>query len=83
MKKRGFYGFFYIPTPPPPTISLEAPLNSPSAKVRKQKLVEASLDSEKAVAPHSSTLAWKIPGRGSLMGCRLWGRTESETTEAN
>ena len=85
---------------------------------------------EKAVAPHSSTLAWKIPwmeepggpqsmgwlrvrqdsatslslftflhwrrqwqptpvflpgesqGRGSLMGCRLWGRTESDMTEA-
>jgi len=82
------------------------------------------------VAPHSSTLAWKIPwmeepgrlqsmgslrvghdwatslslftfmlwrrkwqptqvflpgesqGRGSLVGCRLWGRTESDTTEA-
>ena len=81
------------------------------------------------MAPHSSTLAWKIPwteepgvlqsmgslrvghdwvtslslftlmhwrrkwqptpvflpgesqGRGSLVGCRLWGRTESETTE--
>ena len=86
--------------------------------------------SEKAVAPHSSTLAWKIPrteepGRlqsmgslrvghdwatslslftfmhwrrkwqptpmflpgesqepGSLVGCCLWGRTESDTTEA-
>ena len=86
--------------------------------------------SEKAMAPHSSTLAWKIPwteepgrlqsmgllrvghdwvaslslftfmhwrrkwqptpeflpgesqGRGSLVGCRLWGRTESDTTEA-
>ena len=85
---------------------------------------------EKAMAPHSSTLAWKIPwteepgrlqsmgslrvrhdwatslslftfmhwrrkwqptavflpgesqGRGSLVGCRLWGRTESNTTEA-
>ena len=82
------------------------------------------------MAPHFSTLAWKIPwaeepgrlqsmgslrvgqdsatslslftflhwrrkwqptpvflpgeshGRGSLMGCRLWGRTESDTTEA-
>ena len=78
------------------------------------------------MAPHSSTLAWKIPwteepgrlqsmaaktrtrlsdftftfmhwrrkwqptpvllpgesqGRGSLVGCRLWGHTESETTE--
>ena len=21
-------------------------------------------------------------GRGSLLGCRLWGRTESDTTEA-
>ena len=86
--------------------------------------------SEKAMAPHSSTLAWKIPwmeessglqsmgllrvghdwatslslfifmhwrrkwqptpvflpgesqGRGSLVGFRLWGRTESDTTEA-
>ena len=85
---------------------------------------------EKAMAPHSSTVAWKIQwteepgglqstgslrvghdwvtslslftfmhwrrkwqptpvflpgesqGRGSLVGCRLWGRTESETTEA-
>ena len=77
------------------------------------------------MAPHSSTLAWKIPwmeesgrlqfmgslrighdftftftfhfyalekematqssvlaGRGGLVGCHLWGRTESETTEA-
>ena len=86
--------------------------------------------SEKAMAPHSSTLAWKIPwteepgrlqsmgslrvwhywatslslftlmhwrrkwqptpvflpgesqGWRSLVGCRLWGRTESDTTEA-
>ena len=81
---------------------------------------------EKAMAPHSSTLAWKIPwteepgrlqsmgllrvghtslslftfmhwrrkwqptpvflpgesqGWGSLVGCCLWGRTESDTTE--
>ena len=84
---------------------------------------------EKAMAPHSSTLAWKIPwteepgrlksmgslgvgdawvtslslftfmnwrrkwqpnpvffpgespGQGSLVGCHLWGRTESDTTE--
>ena len=88
------------------------------------------LSTEKAMAPHSSTLAWKIPwteepgrlqsmgslilghdwatslslftfvhwrrkwqptpvflpgesqGRGILVGCRLWGRTESDTTEA-
>ena len=86
--------------------------------------------SEKAMAPYSSTLAWKIPwaeepgglqsmgslrvgldwatslslftfmhwrrkwqptpvflpgesqGQESLVGCRLWGRTESDTTEA-
>ena len=81
-----------------------------------------SLKLEKAMAPHSSTLAWKIPwteepgrvrhdwepslslftlmhwrrkwqptpvflpgasqGRGSLVACRLWGRTESDTTDA-
>ena len=87
------------------------------------------IGTEKAMAPHSSTLAWKIPwmeepgrlqsmgslkvrhdwatshslftfmhrrrqwqptpvflpgesqGRGSLVGCHLWGRTESDTTE--
>ena len=34
------------------------------------------------MATHSSVLAWTIPGRGSLVGCRLWGRTESDMTEA-
>jgi len=34
------------------------------------------------MATHSSVLAWRIPGTGSLVGCRLWGRTESDTTEA-
>ena len=88
------------------------------------------MPSEKAMAPHPSTLAWRIPwteepgglqsmgsprvrhnwatslslftfmhwrrkwqptpvflpgesrGQRSLVGCRLWGRTESDTTEA-
>ena len=37
---------------------------------------------EKEMATHSSVLAWRIPGTGDLVGCRLWGRTESDTTEA-
>ena len=37
---------------------------------------------EKELATHSSVLAWRIPGTGGLVGCRLWGRTESDTTEA-
>ena len=37
---------------------------------------------EKEMATHSSVLAWSILGMGSLVGCRLWGRTESDTTEA-
>ena len=36
---------------------------------------------EKEMATHSSVLAWRIPGTGSLVGCRLWCRTESDTTE--
>ena len=36
---------------------------------------------EEEMATHSSVLAWRIPGTGSLVGCRLWGRTESNTTE--
>ena len=37
---------------------------------------------EKEMATHSSVLAWRIPGMGSLVGYRLWGCTESDTTEA-
>ena len=37
---------------------------------------------EKEMATHCSVLAWRIQGWGSLMGCRLWGRTESDTTDA-
>jgi len=36
---------------------------------------------EKAMAPHSSTLAWKIPWTETLVGRSPWGRTESDTTE--
>ena len=36
---------------------------------------------EKVMATHSSVLAWRIPGMGSLVGCPLWGHTESDTTE--
>ena len=37
---------------------------------------------EKEMATHSSVLAWRIPGMGEPVGCCLWGRTESDTTEA-
>ena len=33
---------------------------------------------EKEMATHSSVLAWRM---GSLVGCHLWGHTESDTTE--
>ena len=36
---------------------------------------------EKEMATHSSVLAWRIPGTGRQVGCHLWGRTESDTTE--
>ena len=36
---------------------------------------------EKEMATHSSVLAWRIPGTGSLVGHHLWGRTESDMTE--
>ena len=37
---------------------------------------------EKEMATRSSVLAWRIPGTGEPMGCRLWGHTESDMTEA-
>ena len=36
---------------------------------------------DKEMATHSSVLAWRIPGLGSLVGCRLWGHTDLDTTE--
>ena len=37
---------------------------------------------EKEMATHSCVLAWRIPGTGDPLGCRLWGRIESDTSEA-
>ena len=36
---------------------------------------------EKEMATHSSVLAWRIPGTEEPGGRRLWGHTESDTTE--
>ena len=36
---------------------------------------------EKAMAPHSSTPAWKTHGQRSLVGCSPWGHRGSDTTE--
>ena len=35
---------------------------------------------EKEMATHSVFLPGESWGQGSLVGCRLWGRTESDTT---
>ena len=37
---------------------------------------------EKEMATTPVFLPGESQGQGSLMGCRLWGRTESDTTEA-
>ena len=37
---------------------------------------------EKEMATHSNVLAGESQGLGSLVGCRLWGHTELDTTEA-
>ena len=36
---------------------------------------------EKEMATHSSILAWRIPGTEEPVGYRLWGHTESDTTD--
>ena len=108
--------------------SVQHPMNG--ASMDNMEIGEEKLSKEKAMEPHSSTLAWKLPwmrepgrlrsmgslrvwhnwatslslftfmhwrrkwqpipvflpgesqGRGSLVGCYLWGRTELDTTEA-
>ena len=53
-----------------------------SCKRKCSSMVFLASCSEKAMAPQSGVLAWRIQGQGSLVGFRLWGRTESDTTEA-
>ena len=36
---------------------------------------------EEEMTTHSSVLGGESQGWGSLMGCRLWGHTQSDTTE--
>ena len=36
---------------------------------------------EKEMATHACILPGESQGQGSLVGCCLWGRTESDTTE--
>ena len=111
-------------------IQQQRPRTTKNKSMNKNNFFIKELAKEKAMAPHSSTLAWRIPwteepgglqsmgslrvgrdwatslwlftfmhwrrqwqptpvffpgesqGRGSLVGCRLWGRTESDMTEA-
>ena len=44
-------------------------------------MVGSAAVSEKAMAPHSSTLPGKSHGRRSLVDCSPWGREGSDTTE--
>ena len=37
---------------------------------------------EKGMATHSSILAWRFHGQGSLVGYSSWGHKEVDTTEA-
>ena len=48
---------------------------------KKMKMPLLVASPEKAMAPHSSTLAWKIPWTEEPGGLRPWGRLESDVTE--
>ena len=50
-------------------------------KVNCDYLGPTSNTPEKVMAPHSSTLAWKIHGQRSLVSYSPWGCQESDTTE--
>ena len=46
-----------------------------------EKILILGKITEKAMAPHSSTLAWKIPWREEPGGYSPWGCKESDMTE--
>ena len=43
---------------------------------------KASILHAQLSSPTPVFLPWEFQGQGSLVGCHLWGRTESDTTEA-
>ena len=52
-----------------------------SLKISRKRNVIVLVSNAKAMATHSSTLAWKIPWTKSLVGCSPWGCEELDTTE--
>ena len=44
--------------------------------------VQGIMDTQHDWVPTPVFSPGESQGRGSLVGCRLWGRTESDTTEA-
>ena len=46
-----------------------------------ERKVSVALFMEKDMATTPVFLPGESQGQGSLVGCRLWGRTESDTTE--
>ena len=58
------------------------PANARTCRIPRVRSLHWEDSLEEEMATHSSVLAWRIPGTGSLVGCCLWGRTESDTTEA-
>ena len=56
--------------------------NLPAVQETGVRLLNPDIPLEKEMATHSSILAWRITGTGEPVGCRLWGHTESDTTEA-
>ena len=54
-------------------------------KHRQQQEAEGQLPAHSPLTlPEGSLISLKVEsqGQGSLVGCRLWGRTESDMTEA-
>ena len=63
------------------SVQLSRSVVSNSLRYTQDHLANAKMATlEKAMAPHSSTLAWKIHGWRSLVGCSSWGH-ELDMTE--
>ena len=56
--------------------------NSPAMQETRARSLGQENPLEKEMATHSSFLPRESQGRGSQVGFRLWGRTESDRTEA-
>ena len=92
-QKRKYYLYIFIPEGPPVLLPGESPWTEEPGRLQSMGSLRVGHDWVTSLSlftfmhwrrkwqPTPVFLPGESQGRGSLVGCRLWGHTESDTTE--